>query len=263
MKIDILTLFPEMVEEYLRHSIIRRAQERNLVSIRVVNIRDFTTDRHRTADDAPYGGGGGMVLKIEPVTRALHSLISEESDPPRVALTDPRGQLFNQSIARMWAKEPHIILICGHYEGVDERVRTHLATDVVSIGDYVLTGGELAALVVTDALTRLQPGALGDNEAPEKDSFAENLLEHPQYTRPALFNNWSVPEILLGGHHARIQRWKRLQSLEITRTLRPDIFERFLLTAEDRRILEEQSEEASPEPRNFQAEKEHNTECNS
>jgi tRNA (guanine37-N1)-methyltransferase len=243
MRIDIVTVFPEMVEAALDHSIVKRARERGLVTIRVVGLRDFTEDRHRTTDDIPYGGGGGMVMKIEPIARALVSLTEGET-PTRIALTDPRGPRFTQETARQWAAEPHLILLCGHYEGVDERVRQHLVTDEISIGDFILTGGELPALVITDALTRLQPGALGDADAPDKDTFTNDLLEYPHYTRPRDFRGWAVPDMLLSGHHAQIEKWRRWHQLRATRERRPDLFARLELTPKDRKLLE--SEEPAP-----------------
>lgn len=293
MKIDIVTLFPEMVAAAIDYSIVKRARERGLVTIRVVDLRDYTFDRHRTADDVPYGGGGGMVMKIEPIARALADLTGASSvaaapddeaaddgplpetrsgspssetivglkiEPgvtraagdlpgPRVALTDPRGPRFTQETARRWAREPHLILLCGHYEGVDERVRRHLVTDEVSIGDYVLTGGELPALVVVDALTRLQPGALGDADATDKDTFSENLLEHPHYTRPLDYNGWRVPEILQCGHHAEIERWRRWHRLHATRERRPDLFERLELENDDLKLLAGPEPTAPPDPK--------------
>lgn len=274
MRIDIVTVFPEMVEAALDHSIVKRARDRGLVTIRVVNLRDYTTDRHHTTDDLPYGGGGGMVMKIEPIARALADLAPEtlsglagagetaeegaqtpgsatETAPrgPRIALTDPRGPRFTQEIARKWARESHLILLCGHYEGVDERVRRHLVTDEISIGDYILTGGELAALVITDALTRLQAGALGDADAPDNDTFAENLLEYPHYTRPPVFQGWSVPEILLCGHHAQIERWRRWHRLHATRERRPDLFARQNLTVTDQTLLASPEPAAPPDPK--------------
>jgi tRNA (guanine37-N1)-methyltransferase len=274
VRIDIVTVFPEMVTAALDHSIIKRAIERKLVKIQVVNLRDFTRDRHKTTDDIPYGGGGGMVMKIEPIARALISLTGTGNDEtqaasapyielntpeptpaqlsalaarrteggPRIVLTDPRGPRFTQETARRWAKEAHIVLLCGHYEGVDERVRQHLVTDEISIGDYILTGGELPALVITDALTRLQAGALGDADAPDKDTFAENLLEYPHYTRPRDFSGWAVPDILLCGHHAEIARWRRWRQLQDTAQRRPDLFERFELSQQDKKLM------AGPEP---------------
>lgn len=251
MRIDIVTLFPDMVETVLNTSILGRAQAQNAVTFRVVNLRDYATDKHRTTDDVPYGGGGGMVMKIEPIARALEHLAASAKEEglgaPRVVLTDPRGRLFTQELARELAQAEHLILLCGHYEGVDDRVRQHLVTDVVSIGDYVLTGGELPALVVVDAVTRLLPGVLGDKEAPQKDSFAEPLLEHPHYTRPAVFRGWRVPEVLLCGHHAQIARWRRQQSLKLTRQQRPDLFNRLTLSEEDLKLLASEELTAPPE----------------
>lgn len=252
MRIDIVTTLPEMVSPVLEQSIIRRARENGIIDIRVINLRDYTFDRHKTTDDTPYGGGGGMVMKIEPLARAIEDLTqtsetAQENEPsqkqqhrlpPRIVLTDPRGATFNQETAKRWAQEDHIILLCGHYEGVDERVRKHLVTDEVSIGDYILTGGELPALIITDAITRLQEGALGDSEAPNKDTFAQNLLEYPHYTKPREFRGWTVPDILLCGHHAQITRWRRWHQLHATRERRPDLFEQVELTKEDRTLLE-------------------------
>jgi tRNA (guanine37-N1)-methyltransferase len=251
LRIDIVTVFPEMIAAALDYSILKRARDRGLVQTRVVALRDFTTDRHKSTDDVPYGGGGGMVMKIEPISRALQALTAEEvgseATPARIVLTDPRGRQFTQEIAQQWAQEDHLILLCGHYEGVDERVRRHLVTDEISIGDYILTGGELPALVIVDALTRLQPGALGDAEAPNKDTFAENLLEYPQYTRPRAFNDWAVPEILLSGHHAQITRWRRWHQLRATQQQRPDLFARLRLSSQDIALLASEEPMAPPE----------------
>jgi tRNA (guanine37-N1)-methyltransferase len=274
MLIDIVTVFPEMVSGALSHSIIKRAVERGLVTIRVVNLRDFTRDRHKTTDDIPYGGGGGMVMKVEPIALALASLkdgtraetepvpeaysVLDEGDSvpetpdrlqspvagrgPRIVLTDPRGMRFDQAIAQRWAQEEHLILLCGHYEGVDDRVRQNLVTDEVSIGDYILTGGELPALVIVDAITRLQTGALGDIDAPNKDTFAGGLLEYPHYTRPRDYAGWTVPDVLLSGHHAEIERWRRWHQLHETRTRRPDLFDKLPLSRQDIALL------SGPEP---------------
>ncbi len=271
MRLDILTLFPDMVEQALGHSILKRARENSLVEIHITDIRSFTTDKHRSADDAPYGGGGGMLMRIEPIYHALASvgaLPNTQPDNcgiierPRVALTDPRGKIFCQETARQWAAEPHIVLICGHYEGVDERVE-HLITNRVSLGDFVLTGGELPALVIADALIRLQPGALGDAHAAHRDSFSEPLLEYPQYTRPALFQNWEVPQILLSGHHAAIAKWQRWHSLHATKKLRPDLFEKLALSAEDQKLLQQNEPAAPSEKRaqHIQQENNHGTGC--
>ena len=241
MRIDVLTVFPEMILAALPHGILGRALERKLLEVRVVNLRDYTHDRHRTTDDIPYGGGGGMIMKIEPIFAALEELDVADGRT-RVALTDPRGRMFTQETAREWAADTHIVLLCGHYEGVDDRVREHLVTDEVSVGDYILTGGELPALLIIDALARLQPGALGDESAPDKDTFSDNLLEYPHYTRPREYRGWRVPDILLSGHHARIEQWRRWHQLRATRERRPDLFARIALSAADLRLID------SPEP---------------
>ena len=246
MRIDIVTVFPEMIEAALDHSLVKRARERDLVAIRVVNLRDYTYDRHKTTDDVPYGGGGGMIMKIEPIATALEDLTTGCEVQPRIAVTDPRGPLFTQETARTWAREPHLILLCGHYEGMDERVRQHLVTDEISVGDYILTGGELPALIIVDALTRLQVGALGDAQGAEKDTFTDNLLEYPHYTRPRSFRGWEVPEMLLSGHHARIESWRRWHQLQATRERRPDLFARLNLTPQERKLLD--AEEPQPPP---------------
>ncbi len=220
MKIDVISLFPGMFSGYLEESIVKRARERGLVEIGIVNLRDFTHDRHRTADDRPYGGGPGMVLKPEPIFEAVESLRRPES---RVVLLAPRGRPYRQEIAVRLAGERHLILICGHYEGVDERVRLGLADEEISIGDYILTNGALAALVIVDSVVRLIPGTLGDGESNVEESFSAGLLEYPHYTRPLRYRGMEVPEMLLTGNHAEVARWRREQSLEITRRLRPDL----------------------------------------
>jgi tRNA (guanine37-N1)-methyltransferase len=239
MRIDVLTVFPEMIEAALEYSIVKRSRDRGIVEVNVLNLRDFTQDKHRTTDDLPYGGGGGMVMKIEPISRALESIREDQpGDSARVVLTDPRGQRFDQPLARKWAAEPHLVVICGHSEGVDDRVRQYLVTDEVSIGDYVLTGGELPALVIIDAVTRLQTGALGDVQAAENDTFAEDLLEYPHYTRPSEYDGFHVPEILLCGHHAQISKWRRWHQLRATRDRRPDLFEQHNISESDRKLLD-------------------------
>ena len=247
MKFDMLTLFPEMFAGPLDASILKRAQERGLVEIGVTDIRDFATERHRIADDYSYGGGVGMVMKPGPIFTAAESVQcpKERGCRERTILLTPQGRLLDQALLGEFANEEHLILICGHYEGVDERVRQHLATDEVSIGDYVLTGGELPAMVVIDAVARLLPGALGAEDGAEADSFAEGLLEHPQYTRPAEFRGWRVPEVLLSGHHEQIRRWHRKESLRRTRRLRPDLLAKAELSDEDRELLAEIEEEDS------------------
>jgi len=229
------------------HSIIKRAQEAGVVEINVVNLRDYTTDKHHTTDDTPCGGGGGMIMKVEPIAAALEAL-QADGKPCRVILTCPQGETFTQAKARELAAEEHVVFLCGHYEGVDERVRQHLVTDELSIGDYVLTGGELPTLVMLDAITRLQPGALGEEGAPDKDTFSDGLLEYPHYTRPRLFNGWEVPEILFSGHHAQITRWRRWHQLVRTRLKRPDLWARHTPTREDLALLREEE----PRPKDAQ-----------
>jgi len=236
MRFDVLTLFPEMFTGPLQESIIKRAQERGLISVHLHNIRDYATGRHRITDDAPYGGGGGMVMKPEPIFAAVEAVLGDEKGVP-VILLSPQGRLFTHEVARELSRYPRLVLICGRYEGVDERVREHLATDEISIGDYVLSGGELAAMVIIDAVTRLLPGALGDPGATFEDSHAWGLLEYPHYTRPAVFRGWVVPEVLLSGNHAAIARWRREQALRRTLECRPDLLERAPLTEEDRAFL--------------------------
>ncbi len=235
MRIDILCLFPEMFVSPFAHSIVRRAEERGLVEVISHNIRDFAHDRHATVDDYPYGGGAGMVLKPEPVFEAAeyvrHS--TRSSDSPVVLLT-PGGRLFSQGIAAELSAHSHLTLICGHYEGVDERVAEHLATDELSIGDYVLTGGELAAMVVVDAVVRLLPGVLGCHESAADDSHADGLLEYPQYTRPEEFRGWRVPPVLLSGNHAEIAAWRRRQSVLKTAARRPDLLNNVTLSDKER-----------------------------
>ena len=237
MRFDIFTLFPEVFHPYIDVSIIGRARQAGAVEVFLHNIRDWATDKHRTVDDEPYGGGGGMVMKAEPIFAAVESVLGKPPQAPVILLT-PQGRPFTQAVARELAQLPHVALLCGRYEGVDERVRQHLVTDEISIGDYVLTGGELAALVVLDAVTRLLPGVLGDPDAPQKDSHASGLLEHPHYTRPAVFRGWEVPPVLLSGDHGKIARWRREQSLLRTLQRRPDLLAKADLTEEDRRFLE-------------------------
>jgi tRNA (guanine37-N1)-methyltransferase len=235
MRIDIVTLFPAMVAGPLAESMIGRARQRGLVDIRVVNLRDYAVDRHRTTDDYQFGGGGGMVLKPEPLFAAVAALRGQKT---RVILMDPRGRRFTQEVAQGLAGEPHVILLAGRYEGVDERVRDLLADETLSIGDYVLTGGELPALVVTDAVVRLLPRVLGAEGATERESFASGLLEPPQYTRPVEFAGARVPDVLLSGDHARIARWRRVQALWLTWQTRGDLLARAPLTPEERALIE-------------------------
>jgi tRNA (guanine37-N1)-methyltransferase len=239
MHFDIFTLFPAMFQGPFTESILKRAQERGLLSIVLHNIRDVTTDKHHIVDDYPYGGGAGMVMKPEPIFAAIEAVYQ---GGPIILLT-PQGRLFNQQVARTLAQESRITLLCGHYEGIDERVRQHLATDELSIGDYVLTGGELAAMVVVDAVSRLLPGVLAQSSTHE-ESHSANLLEYPQYTRPPEFRGWRVPDILLSGHHEQIARWRRKESLRRTRKRRPDLFAKLDLSSKlDMKLLKELEEE--------------------
>jgi tRNA (guanine37-N1)-methyltransferase len=249
---DILTLFPLFFESPFSQSIIKRAREAGLVSIGLHNIRDYATDKHRTTDDTPYGGGGGMIMKPEPIFAAVEAILKDkglrdDSPSPPVILLSPQGRLFTQEIARELSKHSHLILICGHYEGVDERVRQHLATDEMSIGDYVLTGGEVPALTIVEAVTRLVPGVLGDPGATFEDSHAEGLLEYPHYTRPPVFRGHGVPEVLLSGDHAAVIRWRRQQALRRTWERRPDLLSKARLSEADKAFLR-QLEEEKAEP---------------
>jgi tRNA (guanine37-N1)-methyltransferase len=237
MRFDVFTLFPEVFEPYLQTSILQRARQRELVEISLHNIRDWTSDRHHVTDDTPYGGGGGMVMKPEPIFAAVEAVLGAPPTCPVILLT-PQGRIFTQSVAQELSAEPHLALLCGRYEGVDERVRQHLVSDEISIGDYVLSGGELPALVLIDALTRLIPGALGDPNGAWDDSHASGLLEYPHYTRPPEFRGWPVPEVLLSGDHARIERWRREQALLRTWQRRPDLLNSADLSAQDRDFLE-------------------------
>ena len=238
MRIDVLTLFPEVFQVSFSLGIMQRAIENGLVSINLHNIRDYTYDRHHTVDDYSYGGGPGMVLKPEPIFESVEAVIKDDSEVPVILLT-PQGRLFSQKIARELSEHSHLVLICGHYEGVDERVREHLATDEISIGDYVLTGGEFPAMVVIDAVVRLIPGVLGSEESPVQDSHASGLLEYPQYTRPAVYRDWSVPEVLLSGNHAQIAKWRREQAIRRTIERRPDLLDKAQLETEDRQLIEQ------------------------
>lgn len=244
MRFDILTLFPTLFSGVFEESIVKRAIESNLVSIAIHNIRDYTTDKHHVTDDMPYGGGGGMVMKAEPIFRAVEAILGDEPPPvgqggaTRIVLLTPAGRLFDQALARDLAACKRLVLICGRYEGVDERVHQHLATDEISIGDYVLSGGEIPAMVIVEAVTRLLPGALGDPLATVQDSHASGLLEHPHYTRPAVFRGWAVPEVLLSGNHAEVARWRRQQSLLRTCQRRPDLLAKAELSAEDQEFLQ-------------------------
>lgn len=240
MRIDILSLFPQVFADLLSCSIIGRARERGLVDIRLHDIRDYAHDKHRVVDDYPYGGGAGMVLKPEPIFEVVEAIKVELelSSVPTVLLT-PQGRLFSQEVARELAGYQHLILICGHYEGVDERVAEHLASDEISIGDYVLSGGEVAAMTLIDCVVRLLPGVLGSEVSLEEDSHIGGLLEYPQYTRPPVYRGLEVPSVLLSGDHAEIARWRRQQSLLRTAKRRPDLIEKVVLSQEDKNLLSE------------------------
>ena len=251
MQFEVFTILPEVFPSYLETSIIKRARERDLINVRVHNIRDYTHDKHHMTDDTPYGGGGGMVMKPEPVFEALESVLGRfdyaqrdsnqtlpgpASNIPIILLT-PQGRVFNQSIAQELSQRPHIALICGRYEGIDERIREHLVTDEISIGDYVLTGGELPALILIDAIARLLPDVLGDPTGAQDDSHAMGLLEYPHYTRPPEFRGWKAPDVLLSGDHAKIEKWRREQALLRTLNKRPDMLEKAELSKEDLKFL--------------------------
>ncbi|MFC1978103.1 tRNA (guanosine(37)-N1)-methyltransferase TrmD [Chloroflexota bacterium] len=243
MQIDILTLFPEMFQSPLSASICKRAIDRKLVGVNIHNIRDYTHDKHHTADDYPYGGGAGMVLKPEPIFEAVEAIRADiahqqEVDGVTVILLTPQGRPFSQQIALELSKYSHLMLICGHYEGVDERVREHLATDEISIGDYVLSGGELAAMVVLDAVVRLLPGVLGSEASSIDDSHATGLLEYPQYTRPPVYREWAVPDVLLSGNHAQIAKWHHEQAIARTLERRPELLEKASLNLRESQLLD-------------------------
>ena len=237
MRFDLFSLFPEIFPSYLDSSILKRAQEMGFLEVHLHNIRDWATDKHQVTDEPPYGGGGGMVMKPEPIFNAVEDVLGVPPSCPVILMT-PQGELFSQKLAEELVSHQRIALIAGHYEGVDERVREHLVTREISIGDYVLTGGELPALVLIDSLTRLIPGVLGDPEATTKDSHSSGLLEHPHYTRPEEFRGWIVPEIIRSGHHAQINRWRREQALKRTYQRRPELLEKLDLSEEDKAFLE-------------------------
>jgi tRNA (guanine37-N1)-methyltransferase len=238
IRFDILSVFPEMFESPLNHSILKRAQEKGMAEIHLHNIRDYAEDKHRMTDDAPYGGGGGMVMKVEPIDRALASIVPSR-DNALVVLLTPQGETFNQKIAEEMSRYFRIVLVCGHYEGVDERVRDHLVDREISIGDFVLTGGELSAMIIVDAVTRLIPGVLGNYDSASYDSFSTGLLEYPHYTRPGNYRGWQVPDVLLSGNHREIESWRRKESLKRTYLRRPDLLEKIELCDEDGKTLED------------------------
>jgi tRNA (guanine37-N1)-methyltransferase len=251
MQFEVFTLLPEIFPPYLESSILQRARQRGLISVNVHNIREYTHDRHHMTDDTPYGGGGGMVMKPDPVFEAVESVLGldpglagptsspQEKPACPVIMLTPQGRVFSQSIAAELSQHEKIALLCGRYEGIDERIREHLVTDEISIGDFVLTGGELPALIVIDAVSRLIPGVLGDPDGATDDSHASGLLEYPHYTRPPEFRGWKVPEILLSGDHAKVAKWRREQSLLRTLARRPDLLETANLTEKERNFLSE------------------------
>lgn len=242
MRIDIVSLFPAMFSGPFGESIVQRAIDRGLVKVVLHNLRDYTLDKHRTVDDYPYGGGSGMVLKPEPIFEAVEAIKTEVGEEAWVILLTPQGRLFRQAIAQELSQKKSLVLLCGHYEGVDERVREHLVQDEVSIGDYVLTGGELAAMVIVDALVRLLPGVLGSAAATEEESHSRGLLEYPQYTRPPLYRGWEVPPVLLSGNHGEIAKWRREQAMRRTALRRPDLLEGVVLPAQEKRMPGQQTE---------------------
>jgi tRNA (guanine37-N1)-methyltransferase len=252
LRFDLFTLFPEICAAYLQESILKRAQEAGIVGVALHNIRDYATDKHHATDDLPFGGGGGMVMKPEPIFNAVESVlqISNLQSPISIVLLTPQGRPFTQAVAQELARHERIALICGLYEGFDERIRQHLATDEISVGDYVLTGGELAALVIVDAVTRLLPGALGDPTGALDDSHASGLLEYPHYTRPPDFRGWAVPDVLLSGDHARIARWRREEALRRTFQRRPDLLLKLDLSEADKLFLSQAAEEEARRARN-------------
>jgi tRNA (guanine37-N1)-methyltransferase len=249
LTVDVVTIFPRMVQAPLAEGIVRRAVEGGLVSIGVHDLRDFTDDRHRVVDDTPFGGGPGMVMKAEPFFRAVESLLPSGPGPREaVVLLSPRGRRFDQATAARYASLDRLVLLCGRYEGIDERVREGVATEESSVGDFVLTGGEVAALAVAEATIRLLPGALGDEASAQADSFSDGVLDCPHYTRPGVVRGRAVPEVLLSGDHERIARWRRKEALRHTRSRRPDLLDRAPLTALDERLLREIQEEESATP---------------
>ncbi|MED5101984.1 tRNA (guanosine(37)-N1)-methyltransferase TrmD [Niallia circulans] len=246
MKIDVLTLFPEMFEGVLHSSILKKAQEAEKVAYKIVNFRDYADNKHQTVDDYPYGGGAGMVLKPQPIFDAVDALKPKDNRKPRVILMCPQGERYSQAKAEELAQEEHLIFICGHYEGYDERIREHLVTDEISIGDYVLTGGELGAMVVIDSVVRLLPGVLGKEASHVNDSFSTGLLEHPHYTRPADFRGMKVPDTLLSGNHAHIDEWREKESFRRTIERRPDLLENYPLTEKQKKLVKELTNQHHP-----------------
>jgi tRNA (guanine37-N1)-methyltransferase len=248
MKWDIVTIFPRMVEAGLAEGVVSRGIERGLLDVRIHDLRDHTTDRHRSVDDVPYGGGPGMVMKPEPLARAVEAIRATRGEPDTVVLLTPQGRQFNQAEAVHISRLRHVVLLCGRYEGMDERVRTLVATEELSIGDYVLSGGELPALVVVDAVSRLVPGVVGDEQSVREDSFSRGLLDYPHYTRPSEFGGHAVPDVLMSGHHAEVRRWRRKAALQRTLERRPELLDTASLDDEERALLTEIRKEQEKKP---------------
>ncbi|MBN1364121.1 MAG: tRNA (guanosine(37)-N1)-methyltransferase TrmD [Syntrophaceae bacterium] len=238
MSFDILSIFPEMFSSPLHFSLLKKAQEKGIINISLHDIRNWADDKHKMTDDAPYGGGCGMVMKLEPVEKALSAIRKKNREDSTVILMTPQGEVFNQKIAAEISEKKRVIIICGRYEGIDERIREHLVDREISIGDYILTGGELAAMVLIDAVSRLLPGFLGNPESKIGESFSRNILEYPQYTRPANYKGWKVPDVLLSGNHAKIELWRKTESFRRTYKKRPDLLKKLKLSAEDKKILD-------------------------
>jgi tRNA (guanine37-N1)-methyltransferase len=246
MKFDVVTIFPRMIEAGLAEGVVRRGIDQGLVDVRVHDLRTFTSDRHRTVDDMPYGGGPGMVMKVEPFVRAAETIRAERGAPGAVVLLSPQGTTFDQRQALRLRRLEHVVLLCGRYEGIDERVRELVATEELSIGDYVLSGGEVPALVVIDAVSRLVSGVVGDEASVAGDSFSRGLLDYPHYTRPAEFEGQRVPDVLLSGHHAEVRRWRLREALRRTLDRRPDLLESATLSDEERRLMNEGGPDGPP-----------------
>jgi tRNA (guanine37-N1)-methyltransferase len=247
MKFDIVTIFPRMVEAGLAEGVISRGIERGLLDVTVHDLREFTNDRHRSVDDVPYGGGPGMVMKPEPLARAVEHIRARRGDPDTVVLLSPQGRRFTQAEAARMSALRHVVLLCGRYEGMDERIRTLVATEELSIGDYVLSGGELPALVVVDAISRLVPGVVGDTRSVEEDSFSRGLLDYPHYTRPSEFSGATVPEVLMSGHHEQVRRWRKKTAIQRTLERRPELLDTAAMDDEERALLDEIRKEQETE----------------
>ncbi|WP_041715030.1 tRNA (guanosine(37)-N1)-methyltransferase TrmD [Acetivibrio clariflavus] len=247
MRFDVLTLFPEVINAVLKESIIGRAQEKGIIEINAVNIRDFSKNKHKKADDYPYGGGGGMIMTAQPIYDAYLSIVKDLDYKPKVIYLSPQGRVLTQEVVKELSGEKHLVLLCGHYEGIDERIIEEIVDEEVSIGDYVLTGGELPAMVLIDSVSRLIPGVLSTEESYSNESHYNGLLEYPQYTRPVEFNGRKVPDILLSGHHANITRWRRKEAIKRTYLKRPDLFEKFEPNEDDKELIEELLKEIKKE----------------